>query len=196
MDELLDRIWFRIVDMVAAGVVVLDALFAPLNALGPAPAVSVIALASVALTKLLGRIIPETRRYKELKQKFLQLVALRREAMKSEDREKGERLARNIDQAELNQVYYNYFFEGFLRGILTRYIPLFSMLAYVNEAYRPERLTALFGKGYLFKFSGGGEPVLIGGVLWFVVSVLLVYTGWFVCEKVICKRSLPGPSGV
>ena len=195
MDALLDRIWFQIVDIVAAMVVILNVVFSPLHALGPALAVSIIALLTVAITKLFDRIIPETRRYKELKQKFFQLVALRKEAMKSEDREKGKRLARNIDQAELNQVYYNYFFEGFLRGILVRYIPIFSMLAYVNESYRPERLMALFGKEYIFKFTrSGADPTLIGGVFWFVLSLLLAYVGWFVCAKVIFKRKTRRPS--
>ena len=40
---------------------------------------------------------------------------LRQEAMACEDREKGKALARNIDQAQLNKAYYDYFFEGFVK---------------------------------------------------------------------------------
>ncbi len=117
--------------------------------------------------------------------------------MKCEDHEKAKLLAKNIDQAKLNQVYYNFFFEGFMLGLATKYLPIFSFLAYVNEAYKAENLMKLFGRDYIFRFAGsGGEPVVVGSIFWFVVSILLVYLGWFIIKRVysttIVKRNQTG----
>ena len=184
----MDNLWFRIIDVVGALMAALDAFFSPLDALGPAPAIFGVAFFTVGLTQLLKRFVPTTRRYRHLKQRFEELVALRREATKTADREKGNRLARNIDQAELNQVYYNYFFEGFLHGILTRYIPFFSMLAYVNESYRPERLAARFGKNHIFRWGQGSDALLVGALFWFVLSAVLIWIIWFAVSKAVAAR--------
>ncbi|MBC8457826.1 MAG: hypothetical protein H8D67_07515 [Deltaproteobacteria bacterium] len=108
--------------------------------------------------------------------------------MKCEDYDKGKRLARNIDQAKLNQVYYNYFFEGFMLGIATKYLPILLVLAYVNEAYKSSNLQKLFGREYIFKFgSSNGEAVLIGAIFWFIVSVVLIFLGWFIIGRIYRK---------
>ncbi|MBW1820610.1 MAG: hypothetical protein JRI92_02425, partial [Deltaproteobacteria bacterium] len=106
-------------------------------------------------------------------------------------------LAKNIDQAKLNKVYYDFFFEGFMLGLATKYLPILVFVAYINEAYRTENLIKVFGREYVFKFAGSGpKPVLVGGVFWFVVSILLVYLCWFlikrIYKKVMAKRSQTG----
>ncbi|MBW1711285.1 MAG: hypothetical protein JRJ73_15650 [Deltaproteobacteria bacterium] len=130
----------------------------------------------------------KTKRHKQLQKEFVYYYNLRQEALKCEDREKGKLLAKNIDQAELNKVYYNYFLEGFLNGLLTRYLPIFSFLAYVNEAYKPENLLKLFGREYVLKFRNfSGEEILIGAIFWFVISVLLIYLAWFIIGRIFSK---------
>ena len=95
-----------------------------------------------------------TKRYEKLKKEFAHWFKLRQEALACEDGEKGKLLARNIDQGKLNKVYYDYFFEGLLKNLLTIYLPVIIMAAYVNEAYQPNRLMAKFGEAYVFRIAG------------------------------------------
>lgn len=187
MEDLLDALWFKILDLIHYVANFLDLIFAPLNFFGPVIAISTIAFITVILTKILTKIF-KTKRYQKLQIEFDHWYNIRQEALKCEDRDKGKRLARNIDQAKLNQVYYNYFFEGFMLGLATKYLPILLLLAYVNEAYKPSNLQKLFGREYVFKFgSSNGEAVLFGAVFWFIVSVVLVYLGWFIIGRLYKK---------
>ncbi|NOR10218.1 MAG: hypothetical protein GQ541_01865, partial [Desulfovibrionaceae bacterium] len=99
-------------------------------------------------------------------------------------------LARNIDQAKLNRVYYDYFLEGFLLGLMRNVLPIFLMVTYINEYYRAEELSRLFGKGYLFSIPiTGGEPVMVGAVFYYIISLLLTYLSWYVSKKLISRKS-------
>jgi len=111
MDELLDIVWFKILAGVQYGKELLDILFSPLNLLGPAMAILLIAAVTVVCTRFLTKNI-KTRRYRELQKEFLHWYNLRQEALNCEDPDKGKLLAKNIDQGKLNRVYYDYFFEG------------------------------------------------------------------------------------
>jgi uncharacterized membrane protein (DUF106 family) len=187
MEEALDSLWFKIVAAVHYIKIFLDVIFAPLNSLGPAFAIFIIAFITVLIAKFLTKHF-KTKRYKKLQKEFVYYYNLRQEALKCEDREKGKLLAKNIDQAELNKVYYSYFLEGFLNGLLTKYLPIFSFLAYVNEAYRPKNLLKLFGREYVFKFSTfGGEEIVVGSVFWFVISILLIYLAWSIIRRICLK---------
>jgi len=187
MEELLDSLWFKILDLIGVVESLLDFIFAPLNFFGPAFAISVIAFFTVIITKILTKII-KTKRYESLTKEFKHWYNVRQEAMKCEDPEKAKLLAKNIDQAKLNKVYYDFFFEGFMLGIVTKYLPILILAAYVNEAYRTENLIKVFGREYVFKFAGSGpNPVLVGGVFWFIVSILLIYLCWFLIKRVYKK---------
>ncbi len=73
-------------------------------------------------------------------------------------------------------------------GIVTKYLPILIFTAYVNEAYRTENMIKLFGREYVFKFAGSGpNPVLVGGVFWFIVSILLIYLCWFLSKRMYKK---------
>ena len=114
---------------------------------------------------------------------------MRQEAKTCEDPEKSKLLISNIDQAKLNRVYYDYFLEGFLNNILTMYLPILLLLAYVNETYSSINLMNLFGREYIFKINtANGEAIIIGAVFWFIVSVLLVYLAWYVVVKLFAKH--------
>ena len=107
MDEFLDIVWFKIMDIVQVLVRGMDAVVAPFNVLGPAVVIFTLVFFTVCLTKFFKRVYT-TKRYQTLKKEFEHWSELRKEAAKIEDREKGNRLARNIDQAKLNKVYYDY----------------------------------------------------------------------------------------
>ena len=188
MEELLDNLWLKIEVLIHYIRSFLDLIFTPLNIFGPAIAISSIAFITVVITKFLSKTFT-TKRYKELQKEFEYWHNLRQEALKCEDPEKAKHLARNIDQAKLNKVYYDYFFEGLLISLVTKALPILIFLAYVNEAYKPETLLKLFEREYVFRFMGGdGEALLVGGVFWFVVSIVLIYVAWAVIGRILKKR--------
>lgn len=179
MNAFLDIIWEKITVVAIALANGFDALLSPLHFLGPATIIFLLAILTVFITKGLNRIVI-TKRFIRLEKEFNHLYSLRKAAMECEDREKGELMAKNIDRAELNKAYYDYFFEGMLLGLVRKALPIFIILTYINEYFRPERLTELFGQGYIFKFnSTSGEPVLIGAIPWYILSLLLVYLAWY-----------------
>jgi hypothetical protein len=183
MEEFLDIIWLKILLVVQYAATFFDYVLAPLNRLGPAVVITAVVFATVAATKYFTKIY-KTKRYVELEKEFEYWFNLRKEALTCGDPEKGKNLAKNIDQAKLNKIYYDYFFERFLNGLLTKYLPIFIMLAYVNEAYAPDKLLKNFGRDYIFKFANyDGEAILVGAVFWFVLSMLIVYIGWFFVKK-------------
>lgn len=195
MDEFLDIVWFKIIALTQTVVNAMDVIVSPLNVLGPGMVIFILVFVTVAFTKLFKRFYT-TKRYEALKKEFNHWAEIRKQAMEIENREKGKRLAKNIDQAKLNRVYYDYFFEGFLKNILTTILPVLLMAAYVNEAYHPDRLSELFGKSYVFKVPGfGGEPTPAGALVWFVLSLILVHILWAVTKKMLKKKNRPGLNG-
>lgn len=188
MEEFLDIVWFKIMDIVQVLVRGMDAAVAPFNVLGPAVVIFMLVFFTVCLTKFFKRVFT-TKRYQTLKKEFEHWSELRKEAAKIEDREKGNRLARNIDQAKLNKVYYDYFFEGILNNVLTTILPVLLMAAYVNEAYNPEKLLELFGRSHVFSIPGpGGSPILVGALFWFVLSLILIHILWAIGKHVFHKK--------
>jgi uncharacterized membrane protein (DUF106 family) len=197
MEDLLDSLWFKTVAVVLHIKHFLDVIFAPFNSLGPAVAIFVIALITVIIAKFLTKTIT-TKRYKELKKEFFYWHNMRQEALKCEDRDKGNLLAKNVDRARLNRVYYDYFLEGFLLSLVTKYLPILSAVAYVNEAYKPDNMMKLFGRDYVFQVGyPGGEAIIVGGIFWFVISVVLIYLGWAIIRRLYVRYSTaPVPSSV
>lgn len=180
----MDTVWFKIIAGMTWVAGVLDVVFGTLHGLGPTFTVFAIALLTVLMQKALTRAY-RPRRYDELEKRYRELRTLRDEAKKWDDHEKAGRLARNIDQAELNQAYYNYFFEGLMINLLTKYLPFLAMLAYVNGSYRAERLQDLFGQEYLFAIGG----LRFGGVFWFTICVILIHVAWFFIAPRLRQRS-------
>jgi uncharacterized membrane protein (DUF106 family) len=187
MEAFLDIVWHNIVVAVQYAKNFLDIVISPLNALGPAVAIATIALITVVITKILSKRF-KTRRYKELRKQFEYWLGVRQEAQKCEDPDKARLLTKNIDQAKLNKLYYDYFFEGLLNNLATIYLPIFILLAYINEAYRSSNLAKLFGRDYIFKFGGDqAQPTVIGAVFWFVLSLFLIYLGWYIVKKIYAR---------
>jgi hypothetical protein len=166
---------------------VMNVVVAPLHLLGPAATIFILVFITVCLTKLFKKHYT-TKRYTALKAEFEHWSSLRKEAMTMEDREKGKALAKNIDQAKLNKVYYDYFFEGLLNNILTTILPILLMAAYVNDAYRAEQLMTLFGRNHIFTLGGAGDAAPVGALAWFVFALLLVHLLWAVVKWQFKKR--------
>lgn len=191
MDKLLDGLWFKILAGIQYLKELLDLIFGPLNALGPVVAITAIALSAVVIATVLTKLF-KTKRYMELQKEFTHWFNIRKEAATCDDPEKAKLLTKNIDQAKLNRLYYDYFFEGLLNSIATKYLPILIFLAYVNEAYRPANLLNLFGREYLFQIgSSGDNPILVGSIFWFVVSILALYLVSFAAKKIFHKAVSP-----
>jgi len=183
MDAVLDTLW----EYLATGFQFLgESFFSVLqhmHFLGPFVLITFLALCTVGVTKFLNRVII-TKRYIKLEKNFNYWVQVRDEATKCDDREKGKRMARNIDQAELNRAYYDYFFEGLLLGLARRIIPIFFMFAFINEFYRPESMLEIFGRQYVLQIpSSSGEPLIVGTIFCYFSSLLTGYLLWFIVGK-------------
>jgi len=189
MDEILDIVWLKIVDLVLLVVSGMDIVVGPFNILGPAAVIFLLTFLTVCLTKLFKRVYT-TKRYQTLKKEFEHWSEVRKAAMNIDDPEKAKRMARNIDQAKLNKVYYDYFFEGLLNNVLTTILPILLMAAYVNEAYNPEKLQKLFGRSHVFSIPGiGDDPILVGALFWYVLSLILVHILWAVARRAFKKKN-------
>lgn len=186
MDEWLDIAWIKIVDAMELIAALLNTILAPLNQrIGPAMVIFLLVAMIVAFTRLMAKIY-NTRRYTELKKNYEHWYDLRQEAMACEDREKGKALARNIDQGQLNKAYYDYFFEGLLKSIITTILPICFLAAYINSAYAPYNLIQLVGRDAIFKISrSDGDPVVISAFFWFVICLLLVHLTWLGVRLII-----------
>ncbi len=171
-------------------------LVSPLHVFGPAVTIALIAAATVFLARFFTRRF-KTRRFRELEEEFHYWYNIKQEALRlgREDPEKARQLGIDIDKGKLNEVYYNYFFEGLLNNLLTMYIPIFSMLAFVNYTYRPEALEAMFGSRHLFDFVWfSGKSCSVGPAFWFVACVLAVYILVFAFGLLRKRRSRSGGS--
>jgi len=189
MNDILDTLWFKVVAVVQQLSDFMDYILTPLKPLGPALIILFLVILLIIFSKKISSMYT-TKRYRELKKDFTHWYKLREEAMAVDDRKKGKAMAKNIDHAHLNKAYYDYFFEGFLNNILTNYLPVLIMAAYVNEAYKPANLMKNYGREYIFKFNTpGGETILVGGLLWFVLSFLLVHLLWMMVRSQFKKYS-------
>lgn len=188
IDAYMDKAWEYIELAVHNMAAVLDRLLLPLQPLGPALIIALLALIAVITTKFLERVF-NTRRHRELKDEFQYWYTLRQQALTCEDPEKGKLLAKNIDHARLNRVYYDYFFEGLLKSLATRFLPLLVVLAYVNNAFRPAHLLANFGRDHLFQWQWlVTDPVNINAPFWFVMLVIGIYAIWALSDKLILQK--------
>ncbi|MBS3757215.1 MAG: hypothetical protein KGY61_00975 [Desulfobacterales bacterium] len=156
-------------------------IISPLHIFGPVLTIAVIAALTVFLARFLTRRF-KTRRYKILEREFYYWYDIKQQALKlkAADPEKARELGINIDKGKLNEAYYNYFFEGLLNNLLTIYMPIFSMLAFVNDTYRPKALEAMFGQSCLFRLPWvDGSTYPVGSAFWFVICVIGAYAVFF-----------------
>lgn len=170
MDKFLDMLWMQVEFGLESIATALDTLLNPVEVLGPAGVVLILALATTGITKVLSKAY-RTRRHKHLKEEFLHWQSVRQAAMATEDREKGKAMAKNIDQAKLNQVYYDYFFEGLMKSLVTTILPALLVVAYLSRTYTRESLEARFGSQWIFTLGNGPDAFHIGTLLWYLICM-------------------------
>ncbi len=190
MDAFLDRVWELIYAFLTGTVTFLNTLISPLEILGPGVVIFVLSFFIVCITRIIARFYI-TKRYVTLKKEFEHWQSIREEAMKHPEREKGKAMAKNVDQAELNRAYYDYFFEGLLKHFIGNVLPILLMVAYVTKVYAPEILLERFGGKWIFSFSlGSSSQVNVSSLLWFVICLFLSFILFAVLKKVFKKRNV------
>ncbi|MFO7748951.1 MAG: hypothetical protein R6V54_02535 [Desulfobacteraceae bacterium] len=188
MDYYLDKVWGSIHGFLHQVVAFLDHLFSPLEVFGPGAVIFLLAFLTVGVTRITTRFYV-TGRYARLKNEFEHWKSVRDEAGKLPDREKGKRLARNIDQAELNRVYYDFFFEGLLKNFITNVIPILLMAAHVTTVYPPKTLLDRFGEEWVFSFSLGGLfSMNISSLFWYIISLLVSFAVFALLKRGVLKK--------
>lgn len=188
IDSFLDNLWLIILAIFSTAGQFVFSLTSLLHPFGPTVTITVFSFMVVALIKLLDKVII-TKRYTRLEEEFFHWKSIRDETGNWDDRETGSRMARNIDQAELNRIYYDYFFEGVLLGIARRVFPMLLGFGFINEFYNPLRMEALFGRTFLFALpSTTGESFLVGAVFWYIISVILSLLLWFFIARQVKRR--------
>ena len=189
MDNFLDRVWEPIEAFLSSTVMFLDTLFSPLEILGPGFVIFILAFFIVIFTRIIGKFYV-TKRYIRLEKDYKHWQGVRKEAMKHPDREKGKALAKNIDQAELNRAYYDYFFEGLLKHFMVNVLPILLMVSYITKVYTPANLLERFGRKWVFSFSfGSSSQVNVSFMLWFVVCIILSFILFAVLKKVFKTKN-------
>ncbi|MEF8822712.1 MAG: hypothetical protein V5B78_01085 [Desulfohalobiaceae bacterium] len=180
----MDTLWLYILEIVRHIRAGLDFVFGPLEALGPTAAVTGMALMTMFVAKTLTENI-KTRRYKRLHSEFDYWYRVREEVMrlKEEDPDQAKGLAKDLDKGKLNELYYNYFIEGLLNNLLTLYLPVFSMLTYVNNVYNPAGLKERFGRDHLFAVTLGERTYEMGAVFWFLLVLVASYILWVLLRR-------------
>jgi hypothetical protein len=113
-----------------------------------------------------------TQRYFELKKEFEHWQGVRTEALNHPNPEKGKILARNIDQAELNKAYYDYFFEGMLKNIVSNVLPVLLGAAYIIKIYTPEILMDRFGQNCIFLITFGSKHIEVSSLFWYIICLM------------------------
>ena len=190
IDSFLDNLWLIILALFSTAGQFVFSLTSLLHPSGPTATIAAFSFTVVVVTKLLDKVIT-TRRYTELEEKFFHWKSIRDETGSWNDRETGSRMARNIDQAELNRAYYDYFFEGVLLGIARRGFPLLLGFGFINEFYNPLKMEAIFGRTFLFALpSTTGEAFLVGAVFWYIIVVILSFLLWFFMARWIKRRKI------
>ena len=175
MDDFMDRAWEVIYSFLINIVVFIDTLLSPFEIIGAGGMIFLLAFFVVVITKIIGRFYT-TKRFITLKKEFEHWKDVRDQAIKHPDKEKGKALAKNVDQAELNKAYYDYFFEGLLKNLVTTVIPILLMVTYITKAYTPATLLNKFGSAFIFSFSfGASSRTDVSSLLWFVISLLLSF---------------------
>ena len=189
MDDFMDRVWEPIEAFLNGAVVFIDTLFAPLEIFGPAVVIFCLAFSVVIITRTIAQSYV-TKRYIKLEKQYKYWMGIREEAMKHPDREKGKRLARNVDKAELNKAYYDYFFEGLLKHFIVNVLPILLMVAYVSKVYTPQALFQRFGEKWVFSFSfGSASQTNVSSLLWFVICLIFSFI-LFAVLKMIFKKTI------
>lgn len=176
MDDFMDRVWDVIETFLNTLMVFMDTALSPLETLlGPGGIIFILALLVVGVTRVISRFYV-TQRYIHLEKDFQHWKGVREAALKHPDREKGKTLAKNVDQAQLNRAFYDYFFEGLLKNLVTNVLPILLMVVYITNVYTPSTLLNRFGEKWVFSFFvGTPNEINVSSLLWFIICLILSF---------------------
>ncbi len=176
-------LWLMILKTTQAVMNGMDMLLAPVNALHPLAGILLLAVCTVVVTRFLRRHVV-TKRYLRLQEEFHHWYNVRQEALSAHsDPEKAKHLARNIDKATLNKVYYDYFFEGLLLNLVTTYLPILCVAGYINEAYKPENLEHMINQSSLLIIPAP-DGAAMSPLFIFVLGLAGIWVGSFGFKKI------------
>ena len=187
MDDILDNIWAYVETVLNHTVLFLERLISPLEMFGAGFVIFFLAAVVVAFTRFVSRVYV-TKRYIRLKREFEHWQQVREEALKHPDADKGRALAKNIDRAELNRAYYDYFFEGMLKNIVTNVLPILVTAAFVIKIYTPESLLKRFGEKWVFAFSAGDTQIQMSSLFFYVISLAGCFIIYGVAKRFFKKK--------
>ncbi len=188
MNYFLDNIWEYIESFLNYSILLLDKTISPLEIIGAWFVIFILAFLVVIFTRIIA-LSYVTKRYINLEKEFRHWKGVRDEAMKHPDLEKGKALAKNIDQAQLNKAYYDYFFEGLLKHFAVNVLPILLMVAYISKVYTPETLFKRFGEKSIFSFSfGSSTQTDVSSLLWFIICLIFSFILYATLKWVIKKR--------
>ena len=187
MDNVMDRLWEFIEIFLNTLVLMVDRAISPLEILGPAWVIFFLTICVVGFTRIMARFY-STKRYADLEKEFHHWHGVREKASSYHDREKGKALAKNIDQAKLNKVYYDYFFEGLLKNLITNVLPIALMMAYLSISYTQGKLLEKFGEKWIFIVDFGSDsPLYVGTLFWYIICLVGCFI-LFVAGKTLYKK--------
>ncbi|MCP3873644.1 MAG: hypothetical protein GY699_10880 [Desulfobacteraceae bacterium] len=188
MNYFLDNIWEYIESFLNYSILLLDKTISPLEIIGAWFVIFILAFLVVIFTRIIA-LSYVTKRHINLEKEFRHWKGVRDEAMKHPDLEKGKALAKNIDQAQLNKAYYDYFFEGLLKHFAVNVLPILLMVAYISKVYTPETLFKRFGEKSIFSFSfGSSTQTDVSSLLWFIICLIFSFILYATLKWVIKKR--------
>lgn len=183
IETMMDALWMKIVQLIMLVESGLDLLLQPVNAIHPGLTIALLAVCTVMATSEFKKRF-KTKRYLRLEKEFQHWYAVRQQALEaSDDPSKGREMAKNIDQSTLNKVYYDYFFEGLMNNLLTTYIPVLCLAAYINQAFKPEALQQMIGQPAILSlpWQNGTE---ISGLAVFVFCLAIAWLAKTLLKKV------------
>lgn len=188
MNKILDKAWEHIETALYQAVLLLDNIISNIEFLGAPILIFLLTFAVVLMTRFISKHYV-TRRYKDLKKEFEHWHSVREEALKHPDREKGKALAKNIDQAELNKAYYDYFFEGMLKNFVSNVLPVLLTAAYLTKIYTPENLVQRFGQNSVFVFSLSNTQIEVSTLFWYVISLIVSFILYWGVKAITHKKN-------
>lgn len=187
MNEILDQTWAYVEFFLNQTVQILEKAIFPLEVFGPGSVIFLAALAVMLFTRFASRVYV-TKRYLMLKKQFQHWQNVREQALTHPDPHKAKALARNIDQAELNRAYYDYFFEGMLKNLVTTILPILLTAAFISKIYTPTGLMQKFGDKWVFSLSMGKTMINASSLFWFVISLMICFALYATIKGIMIKK--------
>jgi uncharacterized BrkB/YihY/UPF0761 family membrane protein len=177
--DLTDKLWFKIAPIFSWISESLGAIFYPFMLLGPILGIACIAAVTYGITKIISKLY-KSAKLERLQGEFEKLKEIRKEAHQIGDK----KVCKGLDD-EMDRIYFDILWASILRGSAVHSIPILAMLCWVWSYFSPDRLQAMYGKGYIIKLPFKiGVYENIGAAFWFLISLFFIWSIY----KVVIRR--------